>query len=103
MRNWAGNYEYRARRLLEPRTVEELQGMVRATDHVRVLGSRHSFNAIADTTWDHLSLARMPRSFRVDPVARTVRVDGATRYGELCERLDEEGFALGAMASLPHI
>ena len=103
MRNWAGNYEYRARRLLQPRTVEEVQEMVRSVEHLRVLGSRHSFNAIADTTWDHLSLARMRRSFRVDPVARTVRVDGATRYGELCERLDEEGFALGAMASLPHI
>lgn len=103
MRNWAGNYEYRSRRLLEPRTVEELQALVRGADRLRVLGSRHSFNGLADTTADHVSLARMERSIRIDAAAKTVSVDAGTRYGELCEQLHEAGFALGAMASLPHI
>ncbi len=103
MRNWAGNYEYRARRVLRPRTLDEVQQLVRSSDELRVLGTRHSFNAIADTTGDHLSLSDMERSIRIDGPARTVTIDGGTAYGQLCKVLDEAGLALGAMASLPHI
>ena len=39
---------------------------MRASSSLRVLGSRHSFNAIADTTGDHLSLAHLPRVVEVD-------------------------------------
>ena len=68
-----------------------------------MLGSRHSFNDIADTTGDLVSLARMPRVFELDRAARTVTVDGGVRYGELCGPLDAAGFALHNLASLPHI
>jgi xylitol oxidase len=103
MRNWAGNLEYRSRRLLEPRSMDELQELIRASSSFHVLGSRHSFSAIADTTGDHLSLARMPRIFEVDREALTVTIDGAARYGDLAPALDAAGFALGNLASLPHI
>ena len=48
--NWAGNHRYVAARIHEPESVEELQDIVRAGRSLRVLGSRHSFNDIADTT-----------------------------------------------------
>ena len=51
-----------------------------------MLGSRHSFNDIADSDGHLLSLARMPRVFDLDPVAGTVTVDGGVRYGELADR-----------------
>jgi xylitol oxidase len=70
---------------------------------LRALGSRHSFNDIADTTGDLVSLRRMPRIFELDRVAGTVTVDGGVRYGELCEPLNDAGFALHNLASLPHI
>ncbi len=101
--NWAGNHAYRARRLHEPVSIEQVQEIVKATPALRVLGSRHSFNDIADTTGDLLSLARMPRVFELDRAARTVTVDGSMRYGELCGPLDAAGFALHNLASLPHI
>jgi xylitol oxidase len=101
--NWAGNHAYVAARLLEPSSIKELQGIVRSSRSLRVLGSRHSFNDIADTTGDLVSLRRMPRVFELDPAAGTVTVDGGVRYGELAGPLDAAGFALHNLASLPHI
>ena len=101
--NWAGNRTYAATRLLEPASLDELRDTVRTSRSLRVLGSRHSFNDIADTTGDLVSLARMPRVFELDRTAGTVTVDGGVRYGELCGPLDAAGFALHNLASLPHI
>jgi xylitol oxidase len=101
--NWAGNHRYAAARFAEPASVEHLQEIVRGARTLKVLGSRHSFNDIADTTGDLVSLDRMPRIFALDPVVGTVTVDGAVRYGELCGPLDAAGFALNNLASLPHI
>ncbi len=101
--NWAGNHAYVARALHEPRSLEELQELVRRSRSLRVLGSRHSFNDIADTTGDLVSLAGLPRIFELDRSAGTVTVDGGVRYGELCGPLHAAGFALHNLASLPHI
>jgi xylitol oxidase len=103
VKNWAGNLEYGAQQFHEPPSLEELQEIVRTSSSVRALGSRHSFNDVADTTGDLVSLARMPRTIEIDRDAMTVTVDGGIRYGELCQRLDAEGFALHNLASLPHI
>jgi alditol oxidase len=101
--NWAGNHTYVAAQLYEPESIEDLQEIVRSAPSLRALGSRHSFNEIADTTGDLVSLRRMPRVFELDSVAGTVTVDGGVRYGELCEPLNDAGFALHNLASLPHI
>jgi xylitol oxidase len=103
MRNWAGNVEYGARVIHEPTSLDELQEIVRRSKHLRALGSRHSFNDIADTSGDLVSLARLPRIIDIDRGALTVTVDGGIRYGELCQRLHGEGLALHNLASLPHI
>jgi xylitol oxidase len=101
--NWARNHAYSATRLHEPESIEQLQDIVRNGGPLRVLGSRHSFNDIADTSGHLLSLSRMPRVFDLDPVAGIVTVDGGVRYGELCGPLHAAGFALNNLASLPHI
>jgi alditol oxidase len=101
--NWAGNHAYIARSLHEPASVDELQELVHAGRSLRVLGSRHSFNDIADTSGDLISLVRLPRVFELDRAAGTLTVDGGVRYGELCGPLHAAGFALHNLASLPHI
>ncbi len=101
--NWAGNLTYRAARLHEPRSLDELQEVVRGSASLRVLGSRHSFSDIADTSGDLVSLVRLPRRFELDTGARTLTVDGGVPYGDLCRPIDEAGFALHNLASLPHI
>ena len=103
MRNWAGNYEYRARRVVRPRSMEELQETVRSARTIRALGSRHSFNDIADSEGELLTLDMLPKVVDVDAASSTVRVEGAVRYGELCQQLEAEGFGLHNLASLPHI
>ncbi|MEP7045627.1 MAG: FAD-binding protein [Ilumatobacteraceae bacterium] len=102
-RNWAGNIAYEAAAFRAPATVAEVQSIVAAAAKVRGVGSRHSFNDIADTTGDQVSLAALARTVELDAVARTVTVDGGIKYGELANRLQAAGWALANLASLPHI
>ncbi len=57
--NWAGNLTYGARRLLLPETVERVQEVVAQSERVKALGTRHSFNPIADTQGDLISLTHL--------------------------------------------
>jgi alditol oxidase len=100
--NWAGNYAYRAERLHEPATLEELRAIVAGAPRIRVLGSRHSFTAIADSD-ELVSLSRLPAEVVVDHAAGTVSFGAALRYGDLAPVLASEGLAVHNLASLPHI
>ena len=102
-KNWSGNVTYTAQDLAEPTSVEELQAVVSATPKVRALGSRHSFSSIADTPDTQVSLSKMPVEVAIDGNSRTVTVNAGARYGEFVEELDRAGWALGNLASLPHI
>lgn len=104
--NWARNIRYTADRLHRPGSVEELRALVARSPRVRVLGSGHTFNRLADTDGPDdalVSLAGLPPLLEVDTEARTVRVGGGVRYAELASHLHRNGLALAAMASLPHI
>lgn len=102
-KNWAGNLTYSAARIHFPKTVAEVQEIVKRSDKVRVLGSRHSFNSIADTPHDLISLQDLDPGIGIDREQNKVKVAGGVRYGELCEALHREGFAIHNLASLPHI
>jgi len=99
-RNWAGNFEYRAARIHQPRTLEALRDLVAGADGLRVLGSRHSFNAIADAD-ELVSLRALPADVTTD--GETVSFGAGLTYGELAVELDRHGLALHNLASLPHI
>ncbi|WP_235347469.1 FAD-binding protein [Arthrobacter sp. SPG23] len=101
--NWAGNYRYTAASIRRPRTLEEVQEVVAGASKIRALGSRHSFNAIADSPGSLVSLEDLDPGIRIDAAAGTVTVSGGTRYGTLAETLEDNGFALPNLASLPHI
>ncbi len=100
--NWAGNYTYRAERLDEPRSVAEVQAIVKERRSVKALGSHHSFNSIADTLGDQISLKHLDE-IAIDPKSSTVSVGGGVTYGQLGPYLDRHGYALHNLASLPHI
>ncbi len=103
LRNWAGNIAFAARTHARPKTLDELQQAVRAARKVRVLGSGHSFNRIADTDDTLISLRDLPRRIDIDVAARTVTVDGGATYADVAPRLHAAGFALANVASLPNI
>jgi xylitol oxidase len=101
--NWAGNLTYSAARWHEPTTIDEVQALVARGTRLRVIGSRHSFNEIADTPHDMVSLEQLPPSVEVDPERRTATVTASMKYGHVALELHRAGFALHNMASLPHI
>jgi xylitol oxidase len=103
--NWAGNITYAAKELHRPHSLDALTALVADSAKVRVLGSGHSFNEIAEPGADGvlLSTAGLPPVIDVDTTARTVRVSGGVRYAELARIVHAHGLALPNMASLPHI
>src|SRR6478752_7198835 len=101
--NWAGNLRYTATAIHRPSTVLELQELVAAAPHLRALGTRHSFSAVADSPGVLVSLDRLAPDVTIDPVGMTATVTARTTYGVLADRLETQGFALHNMGSLPHI
>ncbi len=100
--NWSGNYTYSTERLDSPATVSDVREIVQKGSGLKALGSRHSFNGIADTSGEQVSLKQLNQMV-IDRDARTVTVGAGVRYGELAPYLDQHGFALHNLASLPHI
>ena len=101
--NWAGNLAYAAERLIAPTSFGELAGALTEANSARILGTRHSFNDIADTNGVLISTASLPVELAIDADARSVRVSGGMRYGDVSRELEAAGWALSNLASLPHI
>jgi xylitol oxidase len=101
--NWAGNITYGAADFYRPATIGELQRVVAGAAQIRVLATGHSFNDMADSPGAQVSLAGLVPDVETDSAAGLVRVPAGLSYGQLAPRLDEAGFALRNMASLPHI
>ena len=103
VKNWAGNLTYSTQNILEPKTVQEVQQIVKEHKNIRTLGTRHCFNRIADSSSNLLSTKNLNSIISLDSEKMTVTVGGGIRYGELCEHLHKNGFAVHNLASLPHI
>jgi xylitol oxidase len=100
--NWSGNYTYSTDRLHQPQTVEEVQQVVKSCSKLRALGARHSFNGIADSTENQISLAHL-NQIALNRGSRTVTVGGGVTYSQLAPYLESQGYALHNLASLPQI
>ena len=102
LKNWAGNFTYSSP-LQQAASVEEARALVKKYKRLKVLGTRHCFNNIADSK-DHLiSLSHLNKVIALDTTNHTVTVESGVRYGELATWLNDRGYALHNLASLPHI
>src|SRR5580704_1625919 len=101
--NWAGNVTYHTSSLVRVSSVPETVEAVRRYDRLKVLGTRHCFNTIADSRDRFLSLAALNQVIALDTQQHTVTVGSGIRYGELAVWLNDKGYALHNLASLPHI
>ncbi|WP_419804238.1 FAD-binding protein [Terriglobus sp.] len=100
--NWSRNLHFRTGRVYAPTTLDEVQQIVRANPKLKGLGSRHSFNDSADSHDAQISM-RAVKSVHIDAAAKTATVGAGVAYGELAPVLDQAGYALHSLASLPHI
>ena len=101
--NWAGTVTFGASAVHRPGSIEELQTLVAGSRCIRALGTGHSFSRVADTTGELVLLDRLPQEVAVDETTRTVTVPAGMRYAQVATVLHAAGWALGSMASLPHI
>ena len=102
-RNWAGNYTYGAAVVRYPETIGQVQDMIIQAGKARALGTRHSFNGIADTAGEQISTEKLDRIIGIDEARMTVTAEAGTRYGRLGQYLHQRGYGLANLASLPHI
>jgi xylitol oxidase len=100
--NWAGNLTYGATRVQRPSSLGELRAIVARAPKIHALGSRHSFNDIADSA-ELVTLEGLDQGIEIDRSAGTATLNAGMRYGDLARALEREGWALHNMASLPHI
>ena len=104
--NWSGNYTYNPKTLDVPKSVGEVQAILKRASAskglVKALGAKHSFNGIADSTGEQVSLEAL-NGMELDAKAHTVTVGAGVRYGQLAPYLDARGFAVHNLASLPHV
>jgi alditol oxidase len=103
IKNWAGNIEYSTDRLYSPASMAEVIELVKKYKKVKVLGTRHCFNTIADSRDNFISLKQLNKVVAIDAAAHTVTIEAGMNYGQLCPYLESKGFALHNLASLPHI
>lgn len=101
--NWAGNLTYSTSRLYQPTTEEELITLLQQNRNIKVLGSKHCFNTIADSTHAFISLDSFETPLLINKQEQTVTVGAGVKYGALAAYLQSEGYALHNLASLPHI
>jgi xylitol oxidase len=105
LENWAGSYRYQATRVHRPAMLDELRELVSRSRKLKALGTRHSFNDIADAGADGelISLEHFTRVEEPDALRGTVDVGAGVTYAKLCDHLHRDGLALHNLASLPHI
>jgi xylitol oxidase len=99
VKNWGGNITYRARAVHRPTTFDELRRIVATAPRLRALGSRHTFNRLADAD-EQIRLDALPADVVLED--DSVTLNAGLTYGELAQQLDGRA-ALHNLASLPHI
>jgi xylitol oxidase len=103
LKNWAGNLEYSTNKLDTARTLQQVKEIVNKYPKLKVLGTRHCFNNIADTRDQFISVVGAEEQIVLDEKNKTVTVNAGLKYGQLSPVLHQKGFALHNLASLPHI
>uniref|UniRef100_A0A183C1Q2 FAD-binding PCMH-type domain-containing protein n=1 Tax=Globodera pallida TaxID=36090 RepID=A0A183C1Q2_GLOPA len=103
LHNWGGNFLFCTQNIEYPRTTAEVQQIVRRAKKLRVLGSRHSYNQIADSCDTILSTIGMNSIVALNATAATVTVQPGITYADLAPTLYANNFALANLAALAEV
>lgn len=83
LHNWGGNFDFSTQNIQYPRTVEEVQEIVRCARKLRVVASRHSFSPIADSTDTLLSTLGLRNVIGLNASVPSVTVQAGITYTDL--------------------
>ncbi len=103
LKNWAGNYTYKADETIFVSSVNEIKDILVNYKKVKALGTQHCFNDIADTKGVQVSTNKINKIHDLNTKNKTVLVGSGIKYGDLGKFLYQNGWALHNLASLPHI
>ena len=98
-RNWAGRFRYRPQRIVRPTTEEEIVGLVKGSQSLRVFGSGHSFNGGVVSEETLVSLDDYSGLVRKHPNKNQIVVKAGTRVRDVVSLLSDEGLAFRALPS----
>ena len=103
LKNWSGNYTYSAKETKFVNSIEELKNKIVSSKKIKALGTQHCFNDIADTNGTQFSTKNLNSVIELNEKEKYVMVLSGIKYGELGQYLNQRGWALNNLASLPHI
>ena len=101
--NWSGNLTYGTDNVFRTESVDSVQAFLKEQKKMRVLGTQHCFNNIADSMHQLVSVRAMNQPVTLDREGESVTLQAGMSYGQLSPWLERQGFALHNLASLPHI
>ena len=103
LKNWSGNYTYLAKETKFVNSIDELKNNIFFSKKIKALGTQHCFNDIADTNGIQFSTKNLNSVIELNENEKYVIVLSGIKYGELGQYLNQKGWALNNLASLPHI
>ena len=86
-----------------PDTIEELMEIVYNSKKVKVIGSAHSFNDIANTSGTIISLDQIDKTVSFNKTLNQATVNAGITYTDLAPILHQEGYALKNLASISDV
>jgi xylitol oxidase len=101
--NWAGTHRYGADAVANVHTCDDVASLIARGGQFKALGTRHSFNDVADCPGTLVDLGRLTFEPIIEEVTRQVTVPPGMTYGTLGRFLEARGWALHNLGSLPHI
>jgi len=105
MKNWSESFQFSATEIATPESTEALQTVIAEAPTAKAIGTRHSFNAVADSPGGVLVDVSTLRDVHlaIDHEQMTASVPAGWTYSQAVRELEAAGVALGNLASLPHI
>jgi xylitol oxidase len=100
--NWATNIPYNGA-LHEITAPEQVPAAVRSLAKVTPVGTGHTFNKLADSPHNQISLRQLHKVLALNEESLTVTAQAGITYDQLCPYLASKNYALHNLASLTQL